>query len=246
MKLGISINYFPDCQQFINDCIASASGLCDHLTVVYSLQSNNGKVKFKSHGISHHTPAELYEYEPEPTLGEHQNEIRKRNLGWLFAQHAKCTHFLSMDADEFYNWTQFRAAVNQIKHHKWPVTAVPLLTYYGNVNHQYAIPEPYFVPFIFEIDRGPFVLSTRWPLTADPTRKVQAKEVNVPVNIHMHHYSYVRDNIRLKLQCSSASRNWPPSVIEAVVKHYENWQPGQDGLIAQKGKAVAVKLRRVD
>jgi hypothetical protein len=45
----------------------------------------------------------------------------------------------------------------------------------------------------------------------------------------MHHYSYVREDIRMKLINSSALRNYKDRV-EEIVSAYQNWNGGNSGL----------------
>lgn len=91
------------------------------------------------------------------------NEVKKRELGRQAADRNGCTHFMTMDTDEFYLSEQFVAAKKYIEKNSLPATACRMriifkepiyeLLPYDNMNA---------VPFIFEVKKTcPFRLCAK-------------------------------------------------------------------------------------
>ena len=76
-----------------------------------------------------------------------------------------------------------------------------------------------------------------WPVLVDPTRRI------IPGNFYlfpdtaliMHHFSYVRNNLTIKLSNSSANVNWTKEMQDKVLDHFKKWKPGQKALMAPGG-----------
>ena len=112
-------------------------------------------------------------------------------------------------------------------------------TYYKLPTMVLTIPENYYVPFIYKIDDRQFKLGHKWPVVADPTRKMDPRKIRIfkREEIEMHHFSYVRHDLMSKLANSSASVNFINRVGE-IYMHWKNWQPGQQALFAGKEKRL--------
>jgi hypothetical protein len=185
-------------------------------------------------------------YKPEVLKGPHENEVRKRNLGLRHAELFGCTHFLTIDCDEIYLPWQFKFAKEQISEKGYKVTACQMKTYYKRFDTAITPDETYYVPFIFEIKNG-FKKGVSWPVQADPTRKVPADKVYLfnRTILEMQHLSYVRNDIRLKLENSSAKQNFSKN-IEFLVEAFEDFkEPGETCYLAGS-EPRAYKTIKVD
>ena len=65
----------------------------------------------------------------------------------------------------------------------------------------------------------PLIIIFSRPLASGWTPKLILKREE----IQMHHGSYIRNNVRVKLQNSSASINFNKD-IDRITNHYENWK----------------------
>jgi hypothetical protein len=239
MKIGASYNLF-DGEELLESSILSIRDSVDFISVVYQTQSNLGNpcnpqltdllLKLRKKKIID----EVVHYNPDLSKSAPDNEIIKRNIGLILSTEKKCTHHLSIDADELYEKDQFEYAKKAIIQEDYDSSACRLITYYKN-DHTILDPmEDYYVPFLYKIRKGFFFESIRFPLLVDPTRRMPAGkliEFN-PNELIMHHYSYVRKDMRMKLENSSAKTNFTEEMIENIITHYETWQPGIDALIA--------------
>lgn len=241
MRLGASYNVF-DGTELLRESILSIRENVDHISVVYQEISNKGNettenlldlmMDLLSEGLINDV---LY-FMPDLKLPAAQNELNKRNIGYINSFEAGCTHHISMDCDEFYDKDQFREAKNYVRDHDLDSSACSMMTYYKN-NYTILWPiEPYYVPFIYKI-RPVFMYSfINWPVLVDPTRRI------VPGNtyvfnqswIMMHHFSYVRKDLKVKLSNSSANVDWMAEKQNKMVEHFNNWKQG-DKILCMSG-----------
>jgi hypothetical protein len=83
------------------------------------------------------------------------NEVKKRELGRQAAERHGCTHFMTMDTDEFYLHDQFVAAKAHIVKHKLPATACRMrIIFKEPIYELLPLDNMNAVPFIVEIKKG--------------------------------------------------------------------------------------------
>ena len=235
MKLAVAYNIFDGVEN-LETSVKNIRPLTDMLIGVYQSISNYGNV------IDKDIPALLQrlgfhyiiEYIPDLTQTPHFNEIAKRNIGLDIARQNGCELFMTMDCDEMYNLSELKRAKNEFERSGSDASACMMQTYYGNSRMVYAEPETYYVTLFFKTDSKDirrFREFVQFPVLADPTRKLPSNKVLVfpRSTIQMHHYSYVREDIRMKLINSSALRNYKDRV-EEIVSAYQNWDGGNSGL----------------
>src|SRR5687767_259734 len=113
MRLVSIINSWVDAIELLPFCIDNHSKFCDHVIVVWSMNSNHGKYDdsmlrficdYKNDGR-----VTFHQLEPQSKQTALLNETRKRNYGIDVARKSGFTHFLIADQDEFYgpdqmNW----------------------------------------------------------------------------------------------------------------------------------------------
>jgi hypothetical protein len=237
MKLGISYNVF-DGEELLENSIKSIRKNVDYISVVYQTTSNFGNPsdeglvplleKLEKDGLID----ELFMYKPTLNKGGHYNEIRKRNLGLYISEGAKCTHHMAMDSDEFYTNDQFRFMKETMLEGDYDSSACQMITYYKDSNYRLDPKEEYYVTLPFKIKQGvEFVMGCPFPVLVDPTRRMEHGKYKIfsRDEIEMHHMSYVRKDIRKKLQNSSASPNFKN--IDKIVDYFNKWEYPKQGLM---------------
>jgi hypothetical protein len=232
MKLGVSYNVF-DGEELLEGSIKQIRTEVDYVSVVYQTISNFGNPcnptlislleKLKNEGLID----ELYHYKPKTDKGGHYNEITKRNVGLSISQRAGCTHHMSMDSDEYYNTLEFNNIKKLIEYGDYDSSYCQMMTYYKDWEYVLDPPETYYVSLIFKLNTdSTYVFGANAPVLVDPTRKMSncIKPLILERNkIQMHHGSYIRNDIKLKLVNSSASINFNKD-IEKIVDYYNNWK----------------------
>lgn len=229
MRLASIINSWVDSIEFLPHVIENHLKFCDGVIVVWSSESNHGngdggKMEKEMLTIfeNHNSEKELsfIRLEPNTKLSPLVNETRKRNFGIDTARHEKYTHFIMADTDEFYepelmieekkrfNDPTLNGLVHQLKVY----IAKPTLwcddhtlvcgihklerhTYCGNFKEY---------PYAYDSDGKAHI---------DPSRRLNFINGIGESNAICHHFSYVRKDINLKINNSSANLRKSKQVI---------------------------------
>ena len=237
MKLGVSYNLF-DGEELLKSSILSIRDNVDFISVVFQTESNcgnsgNPEVTKLLNDLEKERLIDLVvHYTPDLGKSPSDNEIIKRNIGLDLSREYKCTHHLSMDADEFYDKEDFEVAKIEIEAGNYNSSACRLLTYYKNNRTVLDPMEDYYVSFIYKIHKEVNYSRIPFPVLVDPTRRMPAGKLKVydTFDLVMHHFSYVRNNLKLKLENSSAKENWDEQMAGKVIHYFNQWQPGMDAL----------------
>lgn len=215
-KLGVSYSVW-DGEELLEQSIKQIRSVADYVNVVWQKLSWYGKpcsldleeklLKLKADGLID----ELIFFNPDLDASPSYNEINKRNVGLRAAHRAGCTHFMTMDTDEFYDTEQFRLAYADIIKRNLTHTACNIINYltptlrYRDYNRGYVL-------FISRIDRGEhFKLSCyshHLPILCDPTRQIPIKRNSrfcFLSTLAMHHMKHVRKDINKKIDNSTLS-----------------------------------------
>lgn len=210
MKLAAIYNVWDD-WELLKASTENMEPLVDGIIVIASEKSNYGEVspvpdEWRARVIIH-----------EPVFAQAMySETDKRNFGLHIARRAGYTHFIMMDADEFYDPIEFRKAKDYLN-------SKPNLN--GLVcKSQVYVKEPTLtigldttlVPFIHKITpdlkhefnrKYPFAWKGN-KIRIDPTRSMNIKSgVEYTDSIVCHHYSWVRSDIQRKIRNSTARAN---------------------------------------
>lgn len=216
-KLGISYSVW-DGEELLEQSIRQIRPVADYINVVWQRVSWHGNMcnddlehtlsRLKAKGLID----ELIFFQPDLNLNPTQNEINKRNVGLRAAQKTGCTHFMTMDTDEFYETEKFRAAYNDIIDRNLSHTVCNIVAYV-TPTLRYRDYETFFVPFIHRIDKNERftfdAFHNEVPCLCDPTRKIRLKKTSrfcFLGNIVMHHMTHVRKNIVKKVENSSTNQ----------------------------------------
>lgn len=241
-KFGVSYNVFSDSIELLEPSILNIRDNVDFISVIYQTISNIGQTsdidietivkQLKERGLVD----EIIKYTPVLQYGVHHNEIAKRNLGVICSKDAECDYHLSMDTDEFYNSDELNRIKQIYIDNDLDGGYCQMLTYFKNGETILTPPEDYYVSLFYKIDfleEKYYELALPAPVVVDPTRSMKCNNYKIfsRDEIQMLHLSYVRKNIRSKLENSSARQNYDRH-IENLVYHFESWQEGDEALVA--------------
>lgn len=251
MKLGVCYNAF-DGIELIRFSTQSIRKQVDFITVCYSTKSNCGNrsetptayilEELKIEGLID----DYFLFEPNTSIGAAVNELNKRNLGLERCKEHNCTHYMTIDVDECYKDEELAYVKKVMLEGDYDASACQMQTYYKSPEYCFETPEEYYVPLIYKITKNRFEHAIKWPVLADPTRKMRSNKFKIfsREEIEMHHYSYVRTNIATKYNNSTANINYK-SKIDQLVDYWNNWKEGMDAYAAHN-TGTYVKLKKVN
>lgn len=210
MKLCAIYNIWAD-WDWLEHSIENISPHVDGIIIVGSIMSNYSEV----FGIPDMFSNLCHQYEPKTNLRPIQNETDKRNFGIQTAIQKGYTHFIMLDADEFYDPIEFRKAKDYLN-------SKPNLN--GLVcKSQVYVKSPTLtigldttlVPFIHKITPGiQHCFNRNYPfawidgkIRIDPTRSLNINSGVEMIDVTMHHYSWVRKDYERKIRNSTARPN---------------------------------------
>lgn len=199
--------------EMLEHSIRNIRPLVDGIVVVGSERSN--------HGEHYPLPKKREIWIREPKFSDPRaSETDKRNFGLGIAREQGYTHFLMMDADEFYEPEPFLKEKEKFLNHDLMGLVCRCQVYFKSPKLTIGI-EQTLVPFIHKITptiRHEF--NKRYPfawidgqLRIDPTRSLNINSGVEWTDLVMHHYSWVRPNFELKIRNSTARRNLERSTI---------------------------------
>ena len=180
------------------------------------------------------TDAHLGGVSVEDVGDQFMNELTKRELGRQACATRGCNYFMSLDADECYLAPQLRAVKELALAQNYECVAC-YMRYFFKWPTQEMVPpdDENCVPVLYRIaPHMAFRLACPYPCLVDPTRKLEnCDRLHVAERgvIEMHHFSYVRRNIRAKLLNSSSRHNYEgggaPEHLDQFARSFDAWQP---------------------
>ena len=216
MRLALIYNVWDD-HDWLMQSINHHVNLAEGIIVVYSNTSNFGEIsnQFNTGGV-------FYQLEPDLMLSPSENERRKRNYGLQLAKSQGYTHFLMIDADEFYDPVSFLAQKERIFKNDIAGTVCRTKVYFSKPTLTIGF-DTTLVPFIHKLTPSlRFEWNTRYPyafegakkdIRIDPTRQLNINSGVEMINLVMHHYSWVRKDYAKKIRNSSARINIERSTV---------------------------------
>lgn len=155
------------------------------------------------------------------------NELTKRELGRQMCQAVGCTHFMSMDTDEFYHTEQLQKVKELCERNDYDATACRMRILFKEPIYEYF---PYdnmnAVSLIYKITASSFKLAAPYPVLLDPTRRIENPQRFFLFDrsiIEMFHMSFVRIDIGKKLRNVSNRSNYRD--VDAFIQRFYHWQP---------------------
>ena len=211
--------------------------LVDGVIIVESETSNFGE---RSEMKPFHDSKTIF-YRVEPNLNKEprENETDKRNFGLQKARELGYTHFLMMDADEFYEPEEFKKELKRFENPNLMGLVCRVKCYFRSPELTIGY-DTTLVPWVhkitpnlrFEFNRNyPFAwtLLDKIPHThtkhirIDPTRSMNINDYVEWSEITMHHMSQIRSDMKKKIRNSTARANIEKS---SLLEDYKNAKEG--------------------
>lgn len=208
MRLAAVFIAWGDCD-LLPYAVENIRPVVDGVIIVWSRKSNHGKE------MEYELPGDctLVQWEPLHRPPQH-NELAKRNVGMEKAKELGYTHFIMMDGDEFYRQDEFTEAKALIEENGILGSVCRLKTYFKSptltIGHDHTL-----VPFIHRLRPSlqyklnfhgyPFAYQ-KGTAYIDPTRRLNVTGgIRMMEGVTMHHYSWIRKDMALKMENSSAN-----------------------------------------
>lgn len=233
MKLVSIFNVWADTLCLLPYAIKNHLEFSDAVIVVWSMQSNIGVWDESVYQFSKSYPQDprviFFQQEPQMAHVNADNEILKRNSGIEQAKIHGATHFLIADGDEFYRPNEVNEAKLLFNDHHLKGLVCNLHVFVGKPTLW--CEDHTRVTFIQKLYPNTQVGSfPSFPhayedghARIDPTRRVNVTEGVLMCGVIMDHMSYVRKNIELKIDNSTANlRRSYKNIIEDMT----NAKPG--------------------
>lgn len=230
MKLCSIISAWGDTLELLPHCIDNHLKFCNGVIVMWSEQSNFGvnDTRMKEFVYTHkYHHVIFYQLEPMKHRDARVNERNKRNVGIDVARKHGFTHFLIADADEFYNskeveWEKLRfddpalkGLVCKLKVYvRYPTLRTDdhtLVPFIHRLTNRIKCTENRYYPFTYD-NSGAHI---------DPTRRFDINSGVQMSPVTMHHFSYVRQNIEMKISSSTANLRRSREVIHEELRTAE-------------------------
>lgn len=240
MKYGIHYNIFSDSIELLEGSIKSVRDSIDHVAVVWQDVSNFGEASsvplkdiiedLKSKKL---IDSDI-QYRPNLKLQPNQNEINKRNIGWVLNEDAKCDYTLAADSDEYYIKEELDKVKFIYEKENLDGGYCFMNTFYKSTEFQLEPLETYGISLFYKTGADKmYKLGYPTPVEVDPTRRAAALNYKIFDReiITMNHLSYIRKDIRSKFNNSSARVNFDKD-IENLIDWYENWDEEKQALVA--------------
>jgi len=174
---------------------------------------------------------DFIQYDPDLKKLPGENERNKRNIGLEEAKRLGYTHFIMMDADEFYEPEPFLKEKERFLNENLNGLVCASQVYFKSPKLTIGL-DTTRVTFIhkitpnlrFEFNKNfPFAFDKQ-AIRIDPTRQLNINSGVEWSDIIMHHYSYVRRDFEKKIRNSTARNNLENSTIrQDLMQAKENY-----------------------
>lgn len=202
---------------------------------------------------------EIIEVKLDVTKEARLQETAKRNLLTEHIEKQGCSHALIIDSDEYYTKKSFERAVKEIDENDYEITYCQYINYYHDYMHYLVYPfgqnGGMYCPFVTKVKYRNSFECHDFPLPSDPTRRYvrpydridkikdpatgqiyEQKHYTVDYHIFewsvvkMHHFSWIRENIRKKLNAWSSKKCFDnyEDLIDKAVDRYENFNESNE------------------
>jgi hypothetical protein len=238
MKLVSIISTWADTVCLLPFCIKNHLEFCDNVIVIWSQYSNHG---VKNDAVleyilanGHDSRVQFVQCEPWRGVTPLNSETKKRNHGIAAAREGGFTHVLVSDADEMWNPIEMNKEKEKFNNEALYGIVHPLRVY---IKSPLLWCEDWtLVPGIQRMRKDlcvghfkeyPFAYNEAGVPRIDPSRRPNFIQGIQYSETPMHHYSYVRKNIDLKIDNSSANLKRSRQVI------YEELRDAKPGYLSR-------------
>jgi len=263
MKLSVSYNFFNGEEHLISS-INSVRDSVDFISIVYQSISNSGNTITPEaietlNDIRNRKLADnIIEYVPDFSKARQRNELAKRKIGLDEALRRRCTHFFTMDADEFYRKNEIEFAKDYILKNRIWATSVSSFFHIKTPN--WRAKDITCCSFITRINERTEIGSGNYYIDmVDPTRSLKTPDSKFYLqtkfrtffprkdhhhfadsDVAMYHMNFVRkDAMKSKLANTSTTDT---AFLDEVRNRYQNWEPGNVFYFPNKGEFTFEKV----
>lgn len=232
MRLSASINFFNG-EELLRQAVLNIRPHVDHLSIVYQEKSNWGESMsldaktVLSQLIEDNLIDDAFCYVPNYEISPTENEFKKREIGLDLARKAQASHFLLMDADEFYIPQEIENAKVIIEEKNIAYSGIRSYFYLHRSIFRSKIPDTTNICFIVKIDSDlVFHLNGSFPVDGvDPTRRITNSSGRFhffyEFEISMQHMAFVRKSFDSELKNTSSATN--QDFIAQARNALQNW-----------------------
>ena len=220
MKLAAIYNVWDD-WDLLQHSVRNISPAVDGVIIVWSRMSNYGEAGEPTTAVLWGENIITHNHEPDLRLSPRQNETNKRNAGLDVARKYGFTHFITMDADEFYEVYKISQEKERfIENPSLLGLVCPSQVYFRHPTLTIGL-DTTLVPFIHKLSPNlrhqynrnyPFAWD-RGAIRIDPTRSFNISQGVEWSSVVMHHMSWVRSDYEKKIRNSTARTNIEKSSI---------------------------------
>lgn len=203
-----------------------------------------------------HLVDQILNIETDITQKPRVQETQKRNTIIEYAEKQGCSHIIVIDSDEYYTKSSFLRGLKAIDEHDYEQTYCQYVNYYHDYQHflKYPFKDGMYVPFVTKTKYRHSFECSDFTLPSDPTRRfirpkktveekniitgaVQKKDVYTveyhifPWNeVKMHHLSWIRQDIRKKLNMWSSKTLFDNyhDLIDKAVYNFQHFEDHED------------------
>lgn len=222
MRLTSIFNVWIDALELLPSCIDNHLSFSDDCIVIWSSKSNHGKSdngQMLEFIATYKRYVNFHQVEPDKRFTPLVNETRKRNYGIEIAKKIGYTHFILADSDEYYKPDEMNQEKKRFDNPSLNGLVHPLKVY---------IKSPTLYTFdhtlccgIHKLNKDTYAGNFQvYPYAydekgahIDPSRRISFTKGIERSGVYMHHFSYVRKNIDLKIDNSTANLKRSRQVI---------------------------------
>ena len=192
---------------------------------------------------------DFYCYTPDLSISASENEFKKREIGLNLAKEAGASHFLLMDADEFYIPEQFLKIKKVIDEDDIDYSCVSSYFYIHQSKYRSEKTDTTNVCFIAKIAPELFFgYQGDFPVeNVDPTRRLVNYSGKFKFfgeqEICMHHMNFVRESFSSKLTNTSSGSN--VEFIRKASNALNDWRWPNDFVFPNKPKYKIIEVEDV-
>jgi molybdopterin-guanine dinucleotide biosynthesis protein A len=225
MKLAACYTVFNGVE-LLEHAINSVKDHVDEIIIGFQTVSNYGnECKDILDFMDRFPDYNYFNYEPDLKVDSKTNEKRKHQQLIEFARSKNCTHFFLSATDHFYKEDEILYAINVVLTTGVKTTYSKMITYFKEPTLRLEPLEEYYMPFICSTSVN---MGNMSPVLVDPAcsfRPFAPYYVFKEEEVLMHHFSWIRKDIRNKLENAAAKVNWLDK-IEDFIDRYNNFKLG--------------------
>lgn len=214
MKL-VAIFICWDDWEILTHAIESIAPQVEGIIVIGSTESSSGEFSPIPSEFYDNPDFDMFLKQPDPTKSRRENETDKRNFGLDKAREIGYTHFIMLDADEFY--PDFTEEKKRFEDPELIGLVCASRLYFKEPT--LCFEDSTRVPFIHRLTTDirfeknyqyPFSVNEKDNPAIDPTRTMNVNNLKGNLiqwsEVKMHHFSYLRSDIRKKIRNSAGQR----------------------------------------